>query len=242
MLRIARRVPASALFAQTDAGTYYRWQAGGGAELWLGLGPDQGLKSVVPHFAPAVRTRVRLVERIPSAEHELDGAMLLVVAPRPIDPGGDPLAGAFPLVVDVPDFRRLDALMLPLELDMSIGAVAERLEHYATEADLRASGLEAELETLVPSGLVTSEGKARDPRRAEATILGTVLASGMRTNAVGVAPFTWARVRTAGVELEIVADPVLLARPPVAGSILAGTFWITALVSTAWPDPITGRT
>jgi hypothetical protein len=182
------------------------------------------------------------LDRIPSVDHELDGAMLLVVAPRPIDPGGDPLAGAFQLVVDVPDFRRLDGLALPLELDMSIGAVAERLEHYASEADLRASGSGAALETLVPSGLVTPGGKARDPRRAEATLCGTVLASGMRTNAVGVAPFTWARVRTSGVELEIVADPVLLPRPPVAGSILTGTFWITARVATAWPDPITGRT
>ncbi len=243
MLAVARRVPASALYAQTDAGSYYRWETGGGSELWLATGPDLSLKSVVPHFTSVVRTRVRLMERVPSPDHEMDGAFRIVVAPaRGGQASGDPEAGAFQLLADVPDYRRLDTLTLPVDVDMSVGAVAERIEHYASEAELRAAGSLAAIESLTPSGLFVADGVQRAPRRAEAVLYGTVLASGMRANAVGGGAFTWARVRTHAVELEVVADPVLLPKPPVAGSILGGTFWITARLSTAWPDPITGRT
>lgn len=243
MLAVARRVPASALYAQTEAGSYYRWESGGGSELWLATGPDQSLKSVVPHFASIVRTRARVTELVPSQEHEMDGAMLIHVVPdRAGRARGDDGAGACRLLVDVPDFRRMDALVLPIEVDLSIGAVAERIEHYGSEADLRAAGSRAPAESLVPSGLISTDGTDRVPKRAEALIHGTVLASGMRTNAVSGRPFTWARVRTNVMEIEVVADPVLLPRPPVAGSLLGGTFWITARLATAWPDPITGRT
>ncbi len=243
MLAVARRVPASALYAQTDVGSYYRWETGGGSELWLATGLDQSLKAVVPHFTAVVRTKVRLMERVPSRDHEMDGALRIVVAPaRASQAGGDLEEGAFPLLVDMPDFRRLDALALPVDVDLSIGAVAERVEHYASEADMRAAGVLAETESMIPSGLVGPDGADRVPRRAEAILYGTVLASGTRLNAVGVGSFTWARVRTQSVELEVVADPVLLPKPPVSGSILGGTFWLTARLATAWPDPITGRT
>ncbi len=242
MLAIARRVPKSALYAQTDAGSYYRWETGGGSELWLATGLDQSLKSVVPHFSSVVRTKVRLLERVPSADHEMDGALRIVVSPARGSATGDIEAGAFTLLVDMPDFRRLDGLALPVEVDLSIGAVAEKLQHFASEAEMRAAGLDAGTESLIASGLHAADGTKRAPRRAEAVLYGTVLASGMRLNAAGGRPFTWARVRTHAVELEVVADTDLLPKAPVAGSILGGTFWITARLATAWPDPITGRT
>jgi hypothetical protein len=229
ILALGRALPASTPRIETEAGDYFRWSPGGGAELWFQRSPDETLIGMNPHFDAQTRTRVRLTGREPDPKHVLDGGFHLWLDPEPVDPEDrDPAVGASPLFVDVPDFRAYDHLALPVELDASIAAFAHRLEIYASEDELRATGSMMAAESLIPSGLFFPGGPSREPAAAEAIFYGSVQAAEVRRNGATNQEFLWARVRTYGATLEIVADPSLAARPPAGGDIIGGTFWMSA--------------
>ncbi len=124
--------------------------------------------------------------------------------------------------------RSYDGLQLPVEVDATIAAFAHRLELFGSEAALRATGSIMAVESLIPSGLFFPGGDERTPARAEAILQGVIEATEMRQNDATGREFLWARVRTYGARLEVVADPILASRPPVVGDILGGTFWMSA--------------
>lgn len=230
ILQYARSLPPGTPVISTPDGDYLRWAAGGGAELWFERGLQGDLVGMNPHFDTQVRTRVRLTGRQPDPAYALDGAFHLWLDPLPVGPDGDAEIGASPLVVDLPDYRTNDGLELPVEVDLAIAAFAHTLEVYATEADLRATGSMMSTESLIPSGLFFPGGDPKIPPRAEAILYGTVEATELRHNDATGRDFLWARVRTYGCSLEIVAVPVLAATLPVVGGIVGGTFWMSARV------------
>jgi hypothetical protein len=184
-----------------------------------------------PHFDTQVRTRARLTARQPDPKYPLDGACHVWLDPQPVGDDGDLENGASPLLVDVPDYRTNDGLALPVEVDLAIAAFAHTLEVYATEAEMRATGSKMATESLIPSGLFFPGGDAKVPAKAEAILYGTVEATELRRNEATGRDFLWARLRTYGCRLEVVADPVLAPRLPVVGGILGGTFWMSARVA-----------
>jgi hypothetical protein len=80
-------------------------------------------------------------------------------------------------------------------------------------------------ESFIPSGLFVT-GEEPEPA-AEAFFTGTVLAARGRMNETTGDPFWWARVRTLGGEIEVVANPVLLSGPVSAGAVVQGSFWLS---------------
>jgi hypothetical protein len=229
VLALARSVPAGTPVIKVPGGDYVRWQAGGGAEMWFQRSPEFSLVGANPHFAAETRTRVRLLSRNNDPKYPLDGGFNLWLAPEPIDPAdGDPRVGASPLLVDTPDMRLYDGLELPIEVDATIAAFAHRLELFANEAELRATGSMMAAESLIPSGLFFPGGGDKTPAKAEAIFQGTIEATQTRRNGATGRGFLWARVRTYGARLEVVADPALAARKPVVGDIIGGTFWMSA--------------
>jgi hypothetical protein len=229
VLAMARSLPVGTPVITTPAGEYVRWSAGGGAELWFQRAPDLTLVGMNPHFDVETRTRVRLVSRVDDPVHKLDGGFHLWLDPHPPDPEfPDGPDGASPLFVDTPDMRTYDAVQLPLEVDATIAAFAHRLELFGSEAELRATGSIMAAESLIPSGLFFPGGDERMPATAEAIFQGIVEATETRQNVATGREFLWARVRTYGARLEVVADPTLASRPPIVGDILGGTFWMSA--------------
>ena len=229
MLELARSVPAGTPVIATSAGDYVRWSPGGGAELWLQRAPDLQLVGMNPHFDVETRTPVRLTSRVDDPAHPLDGGFHLWLAPEPIDPDdGDPDVGASPLFVDTPDMRTYDGIELPIDVDATIAAFAHTLDLYGSEAELRATGSIMATESLIPSGLFFPGGAERAPVKAEAILQGTVEATERRRNGATGDEFVWARVRTYGARLEVVADRTLATRAPEVGDILGGTFWMSA--------------
>jgi len=233
ILQYAKSLPAGTPVISTAVGDYVRWAAGGGAELWFERSPEGSLVGMNPHFDTQVRTRARLASRQPDPKYPLDGAFHVWLDPQPIGADGDAENGASPLLVDVPDYRTNDALALPVEVDLAIAAFAHTLEVYETEADMRTTGSMMATESLIPSGLFFPGGDVKVPPKAEAILYGTVEASELRHNAANNGDFMWARVRTSGCRLELVADPVLSPVLPVVGGIVGGTFWMSARVVTA---------
>lgn len=238
VLALARSMPAGTPVTTTPAGDYVRWSPGGGAELWFQRAPDLQLVGMNPHFDVETRTPVRLMARVDDPAHPLDGGFHLWLAPEPIDlDDGDPGVGASPLFVDTPDMRVYDGIELPIDLDATIAAFAHTLELFGSEAELRATGSMMAAESLIPSGLFFPGGPERVPATAEAIFHGTVEAAETRRNGASGREFIWARVRTYGARLEVVADPTLASRQPVVGDILGGTFWMSA----RFPDIGAGR-
>jgi hypothetical protein len=237
ILPLARSLPADTPVTRTPAGEYFRWSPGGGAELWFQRDSDLRLVGMNPHFDAQTPTRARLTARQPDPDHSLDGGFHLWLDPAgPISDGdGSDSEGATPLFVDLPDYRAHDALRLPVDVDVQIAAFAHRLEVYATEADLRATGSPMAVESLIPSGLFFPGGGTKTPARAEAILYGTVEATEVRRNGATGHDFLWARVRTFGGRLEIVADPSLTEVRPVVGGIVGGTFWLSARIGAAAP-------
>lgn len=229
VVALARSMPPATPAIATSAGDYVRWSPGGGAELWFQRSPDLQLVGMNPHFDVETRTPVRLMERVDDPAHPLDGGFHLWLAPEPVDPGDeDPGVGASPLFVDTPDMRTYDGIELPLDVDASIAAFAHTLEVFGSEAELRATGSMMATESLIPSGLFFPGGAERAPAKAEAIVHGVVEATETRRNGATGNEFLWARVRTYGARLEVVADPTLATRAPAAGDILGGTFWMSA--------------
>lgn len=173
-----------------------RWVAGGGAELWFVRSPEGGLIGAHPHFDTQVPTRVRLTSRQPDPTYPLDGAFHLWLDPEPVGEGGDVENGASPLLVDMPDYRTNDALQLPVEVELAIAGFAYRLEVYADEPEMRATGSKLAAESLIPSGLFLAGGGEKTPARAEAILYGTVEATELRHNDATGREFLWARLKT----------------------------------------------
>jgi hypothetical protein len=107
----------------TAAGTYMPWVMGSGVELWTYVDPGGSSLGFVPHFAAQARMAVRLQSRVsrPAMEGSLDGGFYLWVLDD-----GDRSAELYPLVVDVPDFRAFDDLVLPIETTIAVACLPGR--------------------------------------------------------------------------------------------------------------------
>ena len=226
----AHALPPDTPAFETAAGHYLRWSPGGGAELWFQVA-ERRLIGVNPHFDATTPTRVRLAGREPDPAHPLDGAFHLWLDPLPIDPAdGGAMDGAAPALVDLPDYRTHDALALPADVEIAIAGFAQTLTVYPDEVAYHAVSPAFAVESLIPSGLFHVGGAAKVPPRAEAILSGTVEAAAVRANPTSGREFLWARVRTYGARLEIVADPSLTSIPPGVGSIVSGTFWLSGRI------------
>src|SRR5690349_10696740 len=82
-------------------GRYLRWDAGGGAQLWLQTAPDGSIVGLHPHFEGPARMRARLTARILRPDQSpLDGAFQALAAPEATEDGHR----RYPFVFDSPAF------------------------------------------------------------------------------------------------------------------------------------------
>ena len=209
--------------------TYLRWHAGGGAELWLQVRDDGAIVGVEPHLHGEARMRVALTARVRQADAPAGQGSLHGWA----DPEDEAEAesGLYPFVFSVPDYRTCDTRPLPAVLDVQLAALAYELAAFPSEEAYLAdqSGeLKYAPESFIPSGLFTHDPDAT--ATPVAIFTGRVLQAERRMNAASGAPFTWARVRTLGGEVEVAADPSIVQGEVVAGGIVTGSFWLTGRI------------
>jgi hypothetical protein len=62
---------------------------------------------------------------------------------------------------------------------------------------------------------------------AYAILTGHVLETSIITNPITDSDFCWAKIRTLGGELDMVADPLMLNGFLVKGGIISGSFWLS---------------
>ncbi len=171
--------------------------------------------------------RVSITERIPRHEHSiLDGAFYGWADPR----SEDPESGEFPFVFDLPDYDLHNSLQLPVAANVQIAAFAHHLNGFANEEAYLASQREGRKfapESFIPSGLFTPDGKVTEPPQAYSIFSGHVLDTAVINNPATNHEFYWAKVRTLGGEIDVVADPQIVKGSIVKDGIVRGTFWLS---------------
>jgi hypothetical protein len=207
-------------------GTYIRWAPGEGIELWIQLDQANEIIGLNPHFRGNGLMRVGLVQEVSRPEGTpLDGAFYAWANPS----DDDPQDGEFPFVFDVPDYQ-LRRVELPTIRQVQLAAFAHELQSYQSDEAYDASQAEEmkfASESFIPSGLFSPGGAATEPPLAHARFTGHVRETSIVTNPVTGNSFCWAKVRTLGGDVDVVADPVLLNGLLVEGGVVSGSFWLS---------------
>jgi hypothetical protein len=208
-------------------GRYICWNAGGGPQLWLAVDERGALTGVDPHFAGRGRAHISL-ER----SFDYDGS-------RPpaggifawINPGADEETKAG---FDLPAFARFYDMACDYDGNalVQVAAFCHGGEVFADEADYAAAQREAhpelsfEIESFIPIGMFDVDG-AIPP--ATARLSGRVLEADRLTNPATGRHFWAVLVKTFGMTVDVVADDEQLTGRPEPGSVLAGSFWLSAV-------------
>ena len=222
--------------ALPGGGEYRRWSPGAGIELWAQITGNQ-VVGMNPHFAgeTTIRAGVSARFRDPGLS-ALDG--MYQVWPEPVT--DDPETGSTTFVIDAPDFALHSRLKLPVIAPVQVSAFAFELDAFGSEeayAESQTGELKYAPESLIPSGMFGADMSLADPVRPEAHFTGRVLDSELRINPSTGFPFRWMRVRTWGGEMDVLAEPSLIAGEVVEGGIVAGTFWLSGRVNFAGAEP-----
>lgn len=222
-------VEAGERIALPGGGEYRRWSPGAGVELWAQLAGGQVI-GMNPHFAGDARIRAGIAGRFRNPGFSaLDG--MYQVWPEPAS--DDPESGSTTFAIDAPDFALHERVRLPLIAPVHVAAFAFELGAFANEEEYMASQtgeLKYAAESLLPTGLFAEDGGASKEPKPEALLSGRVLETEVRINPATGNPFRWARVRTWGGELDVVAEPSLIEGEVVEGGIVRGAFWLSGRV------------
>jgi hypothetical protein len=229
---LARRAATEGDALATGRGAYYRLTDASGAELWAQVLAGGDLVGLAPHFAGRTTFRLRLSERVErDTDSPLDGAFL---AWAPHDDDDDTLVddGMFPVVFDIPDGGAHDALALPAVIDVQLAAFAHEVEFHSDDAEYAASQddeIKFAAESFIPSGTFVDDDT---PPSAMAAFSGHVLDTRELTNGWTGSTFLWARVRTLGGEIDVVADPEIVTGSAAVGGVVQGEFWLSGQLLT----------
>lgn len=238
LLDLVNRLAPDAVAHATARGTYLQWSDTSGAELWMQIDASGALIGLQPHFRGDAQLLVRITDRVESnSDVSMDGAFHAWADPGPAEDDG----GAYPFVFEAPDFGLHDGLVLPRVATAQVAAFALQVEVYASPEAFDAApsdGPRFASQSFIPSSLFADGGGG-----AEAYFAGHVRHASLRVNAVTGRSFHACVVATLGGDYDVVIDPELVSRAPVAGSVVQGTFWLSGRVEDWFnPTPTTSRT
>ena len=200
-------VQARETFQVLGIGYYRQWSLGAGVELWVHVTQKMEIVGMDPHFSGEARMKVRLLKRVLHAKNTvLEGAFYGWANPH----GGGTSEGDYPFCFNAPDYRLHDGLTLPSEVPVQLAAFPNELLAFDNQEEMRSSNTwmnQMAPESCIPTGLFLPGGQKVDPPKPEIMFCGTVQETSPLTNPVTGQAFLWAKVRTLGGEIDVVADP-----------------------------------
>jgi hypothetical protein len=213
---------------ESPNGSYTMWALGNGIELWVQANLHKRILGMRPHFSGYSRMKVGLSRRIVRSDQSiLDGTLYAWADPQD---GEDAESGSYPFVFDLPDYDLHNDIRIPGPATIQLAAFAHELQGFVNEdAYYAAQGNDRKFaaESFIPSGLFAPGGRGREQPEALAIFSGHVLVTQILTNPVTSQRFYWARTRTLGGEVDVVADPQVVRGKVVKGGIIKGTFWLS---------------
>lgn len=204
-------------------GYYIRWELGNGPEVWVQANARKEMVWLNPHFRGTTSVRMSLVSHIARPGVPLDGAFYGVMNPDPHHLE----KGTVDLVFDLPDDALHRDLELPVVRQVQLAAFAQRLDAFPDEASYmqaQEGGIVYAVESLVASGMYVQPGELPEAR---VLLSGRVLAAELLVNPATGLLFQWARVRTLGGEVDVVADTAVVHGLIQVGGIISGAFWLS---------------
>lgn len=228
LLDCVERIMPDTEKVESPHGTYHRWVDPSGAELWIQLNAENELVGVNPHFGGRSRVRVLLTHPIEGVSaNPLDGRFHGWADPAKATPE---CSGAYPFLFDAPDAACHQALTFPSEVDVQVAAFAHDVQVFANSRAFDATQTGDTWQTpqsFIPSGMMG----AAHAGKAEAAFNGLVIRSERRTNRLSGGEFIWSLVNSTGGTFDIVADVELLPKPPPAGAVISGGFWLSGRIN-----------
>ena len=212
-------------------GSYYNFSDASGAAIYLQANASQELIGFNPHFEGKSRRTVCLIKTIEKESSELDGAFYAWANPSEAN---NPESGEYPFVFDVPDFRVNSNLNFPQNYEMQLTAFASNeFQIFASEQDFfdsQDSELKFAAKSFIPSGLFNLDADNTQPPLAFGVLTGEIREFELKTNELTSEKFYWFLVDTLGGEIDVVADPKLVAVEPNTGGYLSGQFWLSGRI------------
>ena len=228
MIAFIEKVSEDAELVGGPWGSYLRWEAGDGTELWIQADTEDDLVGLAPHFTGKGRVRAGVNVRFRRpGESDLDGSLHAWAEPE--DERCED--GAYPFVFDCPDVRTHDRRTLPWIGALQVAAFAHELMYEpseaAWEARREAEGTVFAARSFLPAGLFDPEGNAEKDPTAHAILTGIVLEAELRKNPATGDSYWWALVESFAGTYDVVIDPSLVTVPIAAGGVVSGMFWLS---------------
>lgn len=230
-----RRLVALALENGSDClsgpeARYRKWSPGGGPEIWCRVDSRNVFNGLSPHFASVAPCKVGIVGRYPRRTEMLNGGYRGWIGAS----DGDPESGEYQVVFDVPGFDMYPDLILPATYVVNLAGFVQKMTVFPDESAFHAAGLpgsfpamniQRAVESFLPVGMF-GQKEGQDPA-AYSDLSGRVLAWRRKVNPATGMNFTWAKVKIAGMDLEVVGDPEDIRGELAVGAIVRGIFWLT---------------
>ena len=214
---------------ESPNGSYTLWEPGNGIELWVQTNLHKRIIGMNLHFSGHSRMNLGLTRRISKPGHSIMNGALYAWANPQMD---KPESGSYPFVFDVPDYDLHNDVRIPGLVTVQLAAFAHELQGFESKETYTAAqktGIQFAEESFIPSGLFRPgpQGGVREPPLAQAIFSGHVLVTQILINPVTDQRFYWARVRTLGGEVDVVADPQVVQGRVIRYGIIKGTFWLS---------------
>lgn len=203
-----------------DGACYRLWSVGGGIELWAQVNPKGETIGLNPHFSGQARMPIRLMKRVKR-------------------PRNNPLDGAFeghakcPIVFDSPDYGVHVSLALPKDGIVQLVAFAVTLQAFENETEMRSTEgwmKSRAVESMIPSGTFTPQRRLVVPPNSEIIFCGSVLDTARIVNPFTNKQFLWAKTRTFGGELDLLADPLIVKGTIKRNGIIGSSCWLSGRI------------
>ena len=210
-------------------GAYYVYGDASGAEMYLQGNAGDELVGFNPHYAGKSRRTVCLTAAVERDSSELDGGFHAWANP----PDESGASGDYQFVFDAPDFRIYTNTQFPRVCDVQLTAFASNdFRVFAGEKDYyndQENEIKFAAQSFIPSGLFTPDESATpiDPPRPIGIFNGVIKSFELKRNERTKAEFYWFLVDTLGGEVDVVADPKLIASEPQIGGVVSGQFWLS---------------
>ena len=208
----------------TETGSYIRWAANCGAEMWVKLDAEGNVLGANPFFSGNSVMEVGINERVTEGfDTPLDGAFDGWADGVMCEPYDEemPCSGDFPFVFNTPCYELYHSAQIPGVHRVRLTGFSDELFAFPDEKEFHRwqtdHGSHIATESFFPS---------QDPE-AFMIFAGRVMDAAVLTNVFTGVRFNWAWVHTFGGEIDVVAALGDVTGQLVPGGIVTGWVWVT---------------